>query len=391
MHYYPRWLSFRVQLGVCLLVSSVLVGEEPKFTRHHGSPLRNFAISQDGAWLASYGVDRRLRVWSTGTSIQPEELNLEYQGHRKRRSPPLTTRSQLKFSPDAEWLVMVDDATLTVWKIEQKEDKIQSIQERAMQRAPRDFWLPTCLAFSDDGQYFVYGENKSLLFTVHVPAPSTVRLTKLSDAEGTDSLFGRFKYLDFPEMRQLHRDILSIDISGDGKLLAVGGATRRNGMSGNTVVFLGHLHIFELATGRTIVRNEAHEGHVTSLGFSPDRQLLAIAVAELGFIPDTPGAILASSTIDFLNIETRERAFSIGVGEGPVRGITFSPVNDNIFMAIVNGDVQVWNTTSQTQIGRLVANGRAVSMSIAREAELLAVGYADGNIIAWHLQSLPIQ
>jgi WD40 repeat protein len=107
------------------------------FTGHEGS-IQDLALSADGRWLATAGVDKTARIWEAATGKCQHILS----GH-------LEFVNGIDFSPDCRWVVTASgDTTAQVWDAATGEN----VMQLGWNHFPR-----TCLVFSPDGLRIMTG------------------------------------------------------------------------------------------------------------------------------------------------------------------------------------------------------------------------------------------
>lgn len=229
-----------------ILLLDAASGKPIRTLRGHGNSLRSFEFSPDGSVLASCSMDNHLKLWnlSKGTLIRT------YQGH-------LHDVCRATFFPDGSKVVSASkDLSLKVWDARRDSmppsehasimatqallaevDRQQGYIEPVLTIPPTGskFGIEDC-SFSPDGQ---------TLMALSDFTPITIR----------DSRSGkvRFTYKDFPS----DSPPLSCAFAPDGKRALCTGRD-------------GSVKIWNLSSGKTLLKIPAHSSYVMDAAFSPD-------------------------------------------------------------------------------------------------------------------------
>jgi len=159
----------------------------------HVGPVTALAISPDGAWLASGGVDKAVRVWTAATG----DLRFEFKGHGG-------TISTLAISPNMAWLASgSDDRAAIVWDLS---------SGRQVARLARHQDSVHAIDFSPDSKWLVTADSAA----ARIWYPGEDRRT----AKLSSPLDWAIDY--FPGVRAVH----AIAVSPSGRQVAIG---RRDG------------------------------------------------------------------------------------------------------------------------------------------------------------------
>jgi WD40 repeat protein len=181
------------------------------------------AISRDGKYIASGGIDGSAIIWD----ISMNDSHRELIGHQD-------AIENLTFSPDGKWLVTTsNDTTMKIW----------NVHNGNLLQDYTDFTgVVLGATFSPDGKLFAFSDE-------------TIHLWQLSDnSDGDQTGISRCGTLTIP-------NAISETFSPDGSQLA--------GISGNDI------KIWDVATGRELYTLTGHTGWVMGLAFSPDGISLA--------------------------------------------------------------------------------------------------------------------
>lgn len=195
-----------------LLAQDGILGE-PRLS--HPGYVRAVAASPDGAWIASAGDDRGIRLWSGSSGLLVRELA----GHGR------TVRA-LAFSPDSRWLVSgSEDRTVRIWELATGSGTlVQGDHRKAV----------LGVAVSPDGTRFATASSDSF-----------VRLFRLPDGAPLGRLGGSLTAVQ------------CVAFSPDGGRLLSGSLART-------------LTVWDLSGMRALAHVTGHRGWIHACGFSPD-------------------------------------------------------------------------------------------------------------------------
>ena len=198
---------------------------QPRYRLKHPDAVRSVAFSPDGAWLASGGMDRLVRLWKTGTG----QLHGVWSGHTGGIN-------SVAFSPDGQTLASGSlDQTVRLWDVRTGQSPY-TLQGHTFRISE--------VAFSPDGQ------------TLASASPDqTVRLWDVRTGQA------------WPHHLDHAHAIWSIAFSPDGQTIACGSL-------GQTIC------LWDIQTGQ--IRYFLHEQNAMAwrVAFSPDGQTLASASAD---------------------------------------------------------------------------------------------------------------
>jgi WD40 repeat protein len=235
----------------------------PKLLRGHGETVGAVALSDDGAWAASSGSDRTLRLWQTASGACEWLLS----------TAPATV---LGFSTRSQWLAYAsDDPSISVWQV-------ATGQLVAHWDNPQG--IPVTLAFSPDGQSLYWGCRDGSLWRGTLTSPTApqplpghqgpVHSLSLS-LDGTvlasASHDGTLRWWDVTSGRQLGQWLLpeghwlhGVTIDHQGQVLAI----VSHGLE---------LAIWAVQSNRCQYRLKGHSQDVWQVQVSCDRTLLISA------------------------------------------------------------------------------------------------------------------
>ncbi len=125
------------------------------------------------------------------------------------------------------------------------------------------------------------------------------------------------------------REVACLAFSPDGTILA-GGDFRQDSS-------LVDIHLWDVASGRTLRRIPAHRGSVHALSFAPDGRTLASAGTE--------------PVIGLWDVATGRELFATSGHRSAVRSLAVSPADGTIFTGGDDGTVRYWDPSSGRESG----------------------------------------
>ena len=337
--------------------------------RHEGL-VQQLAFSADGRTLATTGDDARVLVWDLDRDNVRETLT----GHRGRIT-------SLSVSRDGRTLYTAGhDSTIIVWDI---------ARDRRLARAfragnPITEIFPPALAVSPDGRRVAAGLQGG---GVRLHDARTLR--PLGDLPGTEGLAtavefspdgrtmavtgkgGAVELRDPSSGRRLRpplpslgpppaHDAQALGFSADGKRIAVADLS-------------GNLRVLDLRSGR--IRRAGLPGYATHLSFSPDGELLAVAL-------DAQGVQLRDG--HSLEVVARLRG-----DHDHARWARFSPDGRLLALSSFQGYTQLWDVASRRPTGpRLTGHeGGTLGAEFSPDGRMMATTGTDGTAILWDVAS----
>jgi WD40 repeat protein len=288
-------------------------------------------FSPDGQWLAAGSGDGHFQVWEIAT----KKLLADYMVH-------VSGIMSLAFVPDGKTLLLgTHDGPILRWDTAARRvvDKIDSGQGAV-----------NAIAFSKDGRQFASAGSDS-----------TVAVWNLADRSNLIRLYG-------------HRDrVLSVAFSPKDQTLA--------SASGD-----GTVKLWNVARKRGVPALQ-YEAAVSSLAFSPDSRILAIAGGAVAEQVPRPAATQASrkpKSIWLWEIGDPGRR-TILPGHGDIiRAIAFSSDGRTLASGCVDGTAALWDVESGHQKAVMPHRDDSVyAVRLSPDGSILATGSREGKVTLW--------
>jgi WD40 repeat protein len=260
----------------------------PALEVHNGS-VRSVAFSPNSEYLASVSNDRTVKIWNPVTG---ECLRI-LKGHKG-------SVRLVAFSPNSKYLASAsNDSTVKIWNpvtgeclriLEGHEGSIYSI------------------AFSPNSEYLASASNDR-----------TIKIWNRATGQCLQTLDG------------YNNGVHSVTFSPDSKCLAV--ADSPSIYRCNSTV-----KIRDLATGQCLRTLDGYDNGVHSVTFSPDSKYLAVAGSPLKHSQS-----VRNSTVQILDLETKQYLPTLEAYNGSIYSIAFSPNSEYLASASNNKTVKIWN------------------------------------------------
>lgn len=368
----------------------------------HAQGITQVAFSPSGKEIATASDDQTAKIWDAETGA----LIVTLMGHTEQVSG-------LAFNPDGTRLATVSlDRTLRMWDVENG-SLIFVGPERTNDRVQM-----TEVAFSPDGSRLATGSIESVI--------------EVWDANSNEPVNGFLFNEDF-------LPILALSFSPDGKSLAGGSGhdVRLWDLETNEVIlnFTEHtnnvfdlkfvdrsvasagldrkIYVWDMETGEVLTTLAGHQGAVHAIAFRPNNTQLAsvssdgdILISDIGAAhevyaietPDAFGRITVSADGRWMaegvgldakiwNIATGAEQFSLH-HELLVNAVAFSPDGSHLATTDAEGNIQVWDLTTQTRDLKMKAGSTylgAVAFS-SDGAKIISAG-EDNLVRVWDAQN----
>jgi WD40 repeat protein/HAMP domain-containing protein len=309
------------------------------------------AVSPDGRWLATGGVDQTARVWDMATGQQVRQLDLS------------NGVGWIRYSPDGRLLATADwNFVVQVW---------EAASGKEVARAVLQGYIND-LAFSPDGRWLAAGAEDG---TAAAWEATTGReVAKIEDltyinavgfspdshwlaVASRDNAVHLLDMTTGQAVAKLEHDgwVMAIAFSPDGRRLATGSQD-------------GTARIWEVATGKEVAQLK-HDSRVNSVRYSPDGRRLATA-SDDGLVRLWDAA--TGQEITRLEHDT------------PVDKVVFSPDGKLLLSLERDADyVSVWDLDSEEVVAELDHDMAVTEIAFSPDSQRVATTSYDGTARVW--------
>jgi RNA polymerase sigma factor (sigma-70 family) len=369
----------------------------------------HFALSSDGATLATIDSPSRLRLWDLATGRERRRWHVAEDENYEHMS----------FSPDGRTVAVsvtrLDRAAKTNEKFIDLWDTAAPSERR--RRIPGDWlWLHD-LAFSPDGKTLATASQDTQFDStgqIVGPEKGSTRLWDLATgrerqrfavegeygrslaispdgqtlavafSDGTVRVYDRTTGREcMPRLRPGRArprvgdagakaapsgttGITCLAFSPDGSILAAGS----DGVEDFGDSYLAAIHLWDVARGTELRRIPAHQAWVASLSFSPDGQTLASTGVE--------------SAVLFWDVATGREAFPQAGHRSGIRALVISPADGTIFTGGCDGTIRQWDPATGRELGIIaIFVNPAEWLAVAHDGKTLLVGNMGGRFALW--------
>ncbi|MBL6980081.1 MAG: hypothetical protein ISR58_02710, partial [Anaerolineales bacterium] len=303
--------------------------EDVHFLSAHVGEIFDIAISKDGSFLLSGGIDQTAILWDVidGLEGKGSDIQTIYSYHE-------ADVNKVAFSPDGTLLASASD------------DSQIYVQDLT----------------GDENDSQVLGGHKGRVLDV-VFDPSG-KLLASSDSDGVIILWDVATGQMIGETLEHGSNVpwLPLAFSPDGKLLA-------SGSLDGTIIF------WDIETGQQMGETlTAHSDIVFSLAFSPDGKTLASGSSDFNII--------------LWDVVTRKKIRTL-LHNAQVQSLIFTSDGGRLLSGGFDAMVRIWDVDTGDQINQLSGHlGDVTDLAFNSDETLLASGSTDGNVILWDMKSL---
>jgi WD40 repeat protein len=380
----------------------------------HGSAVLNLSFSPDGNWLASASLDRSARVWNLQTARHP----LIQRGHQEMTIHALSNNGQYLITSSPT------DQKVQLWTRPNWQPRHSVVLEDQ----------PAVVAISNDGKQAFIGTGRGDLlqwdtggstptpFSTDNGAVASIVISpdgKMLAAIGVNGILQLCSIVTSPPQCSVIRDLApswgySVAFSEDSRM--VGAAAGTEGTSGLALVWdldaskprllKGHTdrissiqfdksgkkaftaswdgtaRIWDVSSGKELVRLEEPKGRMSIAGFSSDGARIVTSshdkTLRLWSIPKAtnPGQTVSMKASDSELISDTETLDQVKIDPG----------GNLLAAALSNGSVHLWHLTKRKLRAVLEGDGSPIhAMYFQPNGLQVTATTTNGNLIIWNL------
>jgi WD40 repeat protein len=340
-----------------------LLGRHRLAFQAHAQRIAGMAFSPDGRFLATAGLDSKVKVWDAKTGSPLHTLT----GHTGEVLCVV-------FRADGVLASSGKDATVRLWNVE-------SGQPVRIVPLPVADWL-RMVAFSPDGQRLAAtshgggvwmwststwqrvafaGRHRGAVHSVAF-TPDSRRLVSAA----IDTLDGQVRLWDLASGKEAHRfkghaqTVTCAVLGPDGRTLATGSEDQT-------------VRLWDVDSGGLLHELRGHTHWPVHVAFRPDGRLLASASYD--------------STVKLWEVDTGRERFTLRGQKDGLVGVAFSPDGQRVASCSARGTVMLWDVTGGPPEARLLAGHTSTVWDIAfdREGRRLVSAGNEGTAKLWDM------
>jgi WD40 repeat protein len=304
---------------------------EPVLLRGHTGPVSGVAFGPEGRRVASTsGWDQTVRVQDT--TLSPEALVL---------GPELRSVNSVALSPNGSYLAAASTNPETQVTTGARSPATVTVWEAATGSRLLTLDGHSRVAFSPDSKVLAAAGKGATVTLWSVPGGEVIRTLTLAGEPGgfTDLAF-----------------------SPNGKTLAAGGGDVRR----------GKVLLWDVTTGREVLRMDGNRGRVLGLAFSPDGRLLAASFGG------------NEGVVKVQDVETGEIVHTFAVGRANVNCLTFNHDGQHLAQASTDRKVKIVEVATEKEVLTLEWPHLDVRcLAYSPTGRRLAMGDAEGTVKLW--------
>jgi WD40 repeat protein/class 3 adenylate cyclase/energy-coupling factor transporter ATP-binding protein EcfA2 len=343
-------------------------GDVRAFARGHGAGVLDMAFTPDGRTLVSSDFEGEVIVWGVARGVMREEL-------ASHRGPVWA----LAVSPNGRTVYTAgNDGRLLLWDLAGDRRLVRSFP---LLREFEEVQTPRGLAVSPDGETLAlttragtvelldaatFQRRRSVQaargFAAGLALSPDGRLLAVGGERGDVTLWDARTLAPAGELTGLHGTVQAVAFSPDGKSLA----------AAEVVAERPRLLVWNVR--RRGVTAQADIRATTSLGFSPDGRVIALAALDGG--------------TEIRNVRSGKLVKRLPA-EGLSRSVAFSPDGSLLAVGQFDGDGQLYSTETWAPLGRRLEahTQRITNVEFSRDGRTLATSSADGTALIWDVET----